>query len=339
MEPLRWFDAYRWADDSVAPDPARPRAAVTQRAKVVLRSGRPPEQAYLAISSVEGGGHGHFDAAAIAHLSLADCALLQDGQYHWKHAFYHNRLLWRAGTAPGRLLDYFRPITRHWHPSADGKTNVFASEGSSAGVADDWQPAAEGTTSVRFLAGMRGFSACRTVLGPQQRTIALEAGGQCLVFDHLRTSGATTTAACLYYVTELVERGRWWVRAGTRDRSRYHLLIASLEPRLIAAEPEQRRNTTEQVVYSSRAGDFSGGTWFVTALWPLADEAPMVDPSRVLQAGTIVDPATREAARVVTLHIADVPGDLRLPRGRWGRRDPLRTDDAGRRSARLHRPH
>ena len=307
VEPLRWFDAYRWADDSVAPDPARPRAAVTQRAKVVLRSGRPPEQAYLAISSVEGGGHGHFDAAAIAHLSLADCALLQDGQYHWKHAFYHNRLLWRAGTAPGRLLDYFRPITRHWHPSADGKTNVFASEGSSAGVADDWQPAAEGTTSVRFLAGMRGFSACRTVLGPQQRTIALEAGGQCLVFDHLRTSGATTTAACLYYVTELVERGRWWVRAGTRDRSRYHLLIASLEPRLIAAEPEQRRNTTEQVVYSSRAGDFSGGTWFVTALWPLADEAPMVDPSRVLQTGTIVDPATREAARVVTLHIADVP--------------------------------
>ena len=306
VEPLRWFDAYRWADDSVAPEPARPNTNVTQKAKVVLRSGRLPEAAYLALSSVEGGGHGHFDAAAIAHFSWGDTPLLQDGQYHWKHAFYHNRLLWREGTPSAALLDHFRPITKHWHPSADGTTNVFAAAGSPAGVADDWHPATEEISSVRFAAGTAGCSACRVELGPHQRTIVMEAGGQCLVFDHLRTSDPVTTAACLYYVPELIETGEWWVRAACAAFGTAHdLLVASLEPRLIAAEPEERRNATEQIVHNSRVGDFTGGTWFVTALWPLATEARTPDLRQALRCETIGNPAGSGAAQAVTVGTAD----------------------------------
>ena len=299
VEPLRWFDAYRWADDSVEPNPSRQQINVTQKAKVVLRGGRSAETAYLALSSVEGGGHGHIDANAIAHYSLADCTLLQDGHYHWKHAFYHNRLVWRAGTPPGRMLDFFRPTTKPWHPSPDGTTNVFASEGSNEGLEDAWHPASDEQVSVRFIAGMRGFSASRTVLGPQERTIVLESGGLCLVFDHLQIE-STAAAACLNYVPGVVERGDWWRRAvcGIGDQG-CDLLVASLQPRRLDAEPEERRNTMEQVVYSSEVGDFSAGLWFVTALCPLEKQTETASAADALHQETIAEAADGSVAQVV----------------------------------------
>jgi len=301
VEPLRWFDAYRWADDSIKPEPPRPHAAITQKAKVVLRDGSPPDQTYLVLSSQEGGVSAHYDANAIAHFSRGRCELLRDGQYHWKQAFYHNRLLWREGRPPGALLDYLRPKENPWHPSPDGNRNIFATEGAAEGVENDWHPAAEDFLTIRFLADLPRFKAVRTVLGPQQRTIVMESEGLCLVFDYLQVA-ATTTAACLYYVPEIVDRGEWWVRGlGMPKQSSQDLLIASLEPRQLSAEPQERRNMIEQVVYSSKVGAFPDGAWFVTALWPQHKGAGTIDLSEMLQQEAVGDAADGSLAQVVTV--------------------------------------
>ena len=67
LQTNRWFDAYRWACEDVEPRPAEAGASITHKGMVVLRSGSGPVQHYLAVSSQEGGKHGHRDAAAIAH--------------------------------------------------------------------------------------------------------------------------------------------------------------------------------------------------------------------------------------------------------------------------------
>jgi len=90
---LRWFDAYRWADDSVKPVPPPAGSTLTHKAMVFLRSGSPPEQTYLALCSQDRGISGHFDANAIAHFSRGESALLRDGNYHWKQAFFRERCL------------------------------------------------------------------------------------------------------------------------------------------------------------------------------------------------------------------------------------------------------
>jgi len=307
VEALRWFDAYRWADDSVLPEPPRAGSVITHKAKVVLRTGSAPEQTYLALSSQDGGGHGHFDANAIAHFSRGGSVLLRDGHYHWAQAFFHNRLLWRQGKAPAALLDYLRPRECPWHPTPDGKRIIYASEGPAEGVENDWRPAAEESVTVKFLAGFPEFKAVRTILGPQQRTVVMTAEGCCLVFDYLQVA-ATTTAACLYYVPEIAEHGEWWVRGkGVPEDSDCDLLIAALEPRQLRAESQDRRDTVEQVVFSSKAGEFPNGAWFVTALLPQDKQGETIELSEVLRQKTIGDATEGVRAQVVIVGQGDNP--------------------------------
>jgi len=331
VEPLRWFDAYRWADDSVEPEPPCACATVTHTGKAVLRSGRTPDQSYLALSSLDGGGHGHFDAMAIAYLGKGRSELLRDGHYHWKQAFFHNRLLWREGKAPGALLDYFRPQKTPFHTTADGTGHVFSSEGPAEGVEDKWHPDAEVSMKVEFLADFPQFKAVRAALGPQERTVVLTAGSGVLVFDHL-VAETTTTAVCLYYTSEVVDRGEWWVRgrddcyqidedrarafAAQRTTSsilrrddfyqidedfREDLLIASLEPRKLSTEPQERRDVMEQVVFNSKVGEFPKGTWFVTALWPQDKQAKAVDLAEVMELEAADGMAEESPERIVTI--------------------------------------
>jgi len=298
---LRWLDAYRWADDSVKPRPPGGGGTITHKGMVVLRSGSAPDQTYLALSSREGGDHGHFDAGAIAHFSRGRSELLRDGNYMWKQAFFHNRLLWREGQPPGSLPDYLRPKEMPPHPSADGNSFVFAGEGPAEGVDDKWHPAEQKFLRTEFLARLPQFNSVRTVLGPQERTIVMDGQVGCLVFDHLRVA-ETTTAASFYYVPEIVDRGEWWVRGvGMPEQSSQDLLIASLEPRQLGAEPQERRNMIEQVVYSSKVGAFPDGAWFVTALWPQDKGAETTDLSQVLRQEPIGDAAEGSTAQVVTV--------------------------------------
>ena len=298
LQTNRWFDAYRWADDSVKPRlPGT--SSITHKTVVVLRRNVGSNQAYLALSSQEGGNHGHRDANAIAHFSLGNSELLQDGNYHWSNAFFHNRLLWRRGKPRGAVLDYFRPKINPWHPNKDGSKIVFPHKGSTQGTEKLWHPSTRRKIKVKFIARLSQFSVVRSTLGPQERTIIMDNHGRCLVFDYLLAK-TTTTAVCLYYTPEILEQGEWWVRGrGMPKNSTYDLLIASLNPRSLSAEPQERRKVIEQVLYSVRIGRFPQGTWFVTLLWPQKKEQSVIDLPEVLSEKTIMDGDS--IAEVITL--------------------------------------
>ncbi len=305
LQTTRWFEAYRWMDESVRPEAPQPGVRITHKGMSVLRTGTGPNQVYLSLTSLEGGGHGHFDANAIAHYSIGKSGLLQDGNYQWEQAFFHNRLLWREGVPSGKLLDYLRPKKNPAYPSKDSKKIVFASEGSPKGVEDRWHPAEEKHMSIKFWADLSEFKVVRSVLGPQERTILLDRDGRCFVFDYLK-SDTSTTAASLYYTPEIVEKGSWWVLGtGSPESSLYNLLITSLEPRELNSESQVRRHTSEQVVYSSKTGHFKRGTWFVTGLIPKEKSENCMNLSETSRLKHIIDGET--TARELTVNFKSSP--------------------------------
>ena len=257
----RWMDAYRWADDAIQARPPEVKSTITCEGKVVLRSG----QSLLALTSDEGRGHGHMDANAIAKLVVGDSVLLTDGGYQWSEAVNHNRLLWREGKPEGSILNRFRPLKTRPYTLQDQM--VFSQVGASEGVETKWRPTKEQSIKVRFLADFSEFTAVGTTLGPQERTIVLDADEHCLVFDHLMSDNITTVI-CLYYVSEVMANGDNWVSGRLSSNQSEDLLIVLLNPPDIHTALQVRDGKMQTAVYGACQGRFPEGTWLVSALLP-----------------------------------------------------------------------
>ena len=73
------------------------------------------------------------------------------------------------------------------------------------------------------------------------------------------------------------------------ENSPYNLLIASLEPRKLNNEPQERRHSTEEVIYASREGRFPEGIWFITLLFPQEKEKRIPNPDKIISSRSVRD--------------------------------------------------
>lgn len=286
----RWMDAGRWCDDSVTPVAPKATSVITHEKKLVMRSG----QSTLAVTSYDGGSHGHFDANAICKFVHGDAVLLGDGGYRFKAPLSHNRLLWRTGKPDGPLLDHFRRTETVVYTPASGKT-VFSKPGPAGGVDKHWKPGAR-EMCVEFLADFPEFTIARTNLNAQRRTIILDRNGRCLLFDNLRSETEVTAANVLYF-RDVLSQGEAWVRG--RNSQHEDLVVQFLSPARQHMESQIRNKRTETAVYSVRQGSFPGGNWFVTVLSPAApdhDTREVVSPIKF---------AARDSAQIVTISQPD----------------------------------
>ncbi len=285
----RWLDAYRWADDAIEPTFPELKSTITGEGKVILRIGNEKKNSYLSLTSKDlKKNHGQVDANAISKLVHKGSTLLEDGGYHWREAFYHNRLLWREGKPPGKIMDYFRCQELDWW--VNSKRKLFsATHGNPQGVEKGWHPSSEEDIKIQFLVQFPQFSATRSSLGPQERTIILDQQGSCLVFDYLDID-QPLSSVCLYYTCKVLERGEYWVKGeasegkdrafpgqfilqtkggnwvrgkASKESRDFHPLFVFLEPRKVNLEPQLRSRTTQQILYS-----FSDQAhpWFVSLI-------------------------------------------------------------------------
>ena len=221
----RWIDAYRWADDDVEPEFPRMESTVTAEGTQILRFGDRNRHSYLSLTANDqtsrtGAGHGHVDANAISRWTCNGATFLEDGAYQWPDAIFHNRVLWRPGDPPGKIVDYFRPRkTRpHWDPK-DPNRKIYARPGPSEGVGEGWHPDAEVDTRIEFLVRRPQFTASRSTLGAHQRTTVMDSSGRCVVFDSLESQD-TVAAVCLFHARSIARHGHTLGAGGGRSRRR-----------------------------------------------------------------------------------------------------------------------
>lgn len=94
----------------------------------------------------------------------------------------------------------------------------------------------------------------------------------------------------IIYTPKILEQDTWWILGkGMPENSPYNLLIASLEPRKLNNEPQERRHSTEEVIYASREGRFPEGIWFITLLFPQEKEKRIPNPDKIISSRSVRD--------------------------------------------------
>lgn len=185
-------------------------------------------------------------------------------------------------------MDYFRSREVDSWVTRKGKL-VPATDGASQGVAQGWHPSSEEEIKIQFLVQFPQFTATRSFLGPQERTIVLDQEGSCLVFDYLNLD-QPMSSVCLYYTCKVLERGEYWVKGeasegkdrgfpgqfisqtkggnwvkgeASKESRDFNPLFVFLEPRKVNLEPQLRNRTTQQILYSFTD---QAHPWFVSLI-------------------------------------------------------------------------
>jgi len=293
---LRWIDAYRWADDSIEPEFPQMRSKVTSEGTILLRTGDETRHFYLTLTandqtSKTGSGHGHVDANAINCWADNGVPLIEDGAYQWKEGIFHNRVMWRSGKPTGKATDYFKPLKTgpHWDLK-DSSKMVYSKSGPAEGVPESWHPDAEVDVRVEFLVQRPSFTATRSSLGAQERTVILDELGRVVIFDSI-VAQEPVSAISLLHVHTVVRQGANWLQVGSSQGSQKHSgLIVNLDPGGLELELEVRNGAEENLVYSFI---HEAKPWFVTVLLPVS---PTCDPEA-------------EAASAVLLPVDGQPDD------------------------------
>lgn len=323
---LRWIDAYRWADDSIEPVLPEMTSKVTSEGTILLRTGDEAEHFYLTLTandqtSKTGSGHGHVDANAINCWAHDGAPLIEDGAYQWKEGIFHNRVMWRSGKPAGKTTDYFKPLKSgpHWDLK-DSSKMVYSTSGPKEGVPESWHPDEEVDVRVEFLVQRPSFTATRSRLGAQERTVIMDRQGRVVVFDSI-VAQESVSAIALLHARTVARHGPNWCQIESSEAGQEHAgLIINLDPGELEVEPEVRNHAEETLVYSFR---HEATPWFVTALLPVS---PTSDP-KVEAASAVLSPVDGQrgddaTARLVHLHGASESTFIGCRRG-WGGGEPI----------------